>query len=60
MSPAFCVPTFGDAAVVTGQTTATSASEPAETVVLRFTDLFIRRDGEWMVVASHATRVAAA
>lgn len=51
---------FGDAAVVTGQTTATTASEPAETVVLRFTDVFIRRDGEWIVVASHATRIAAA
>jgi hypothetical protein len=27
-------------------------------VTLRFTDVFVRRDGRWMVVASHATRLA--
>ena len=46
---------FGDAAVVTGRTT---ASAGGQTVVLRFTDVFVRRDGKWQVVASHATRVA--
>lgn len=50
---------FGDAAVVTGRTTATTAAEPPETVVLRFTDVCIRRQNAWQVVASHATRVAA-
>lgn len=47
---------FGDAAVVTGRTTATSGTD-AQTVALRFTDVFVRRDGRWLVVASHATRV---
>ena len=46
---------FGDAAVVTGRTTASAVGQP---VVLRFTDVFVRRDGKWQVVASHATRVA--
>ena len=52
------VRTFGDAALVTGQTTATTAADSPETMVLRFTDVFIRRDGEWKVVASHATQVS--
>jgi Domain of unknown function (DUF4440) len=46
---------YGDAAVVTGRTTAGAAGQ---TVVLRFTDVFIRRDGKWLAVASHATRAA--
>jgi ketosteroid isomerase-like protein len=46
---------FGDAAVVTGRTTVTSGAGPALT--LRFTDVFVRREGRWQVVASHATRV---
>lgn len=46
---------FGDAAVVTGRTTAAAGGQ---TVVLRFTDVFVRRDGKWQVVASQATRVA--
>ena len=45
---------FGDAAVVTGRTTAAAGGQ---TVVLRFTDVFVRRDGKWLVVASQATRV---
>lgn len=49
---------FGDAAVVTGRTTATAAAPRADTFVLRFTDVFIRREGTWKVVASHATSVA--
>jgi uncharacterized protein (TIGR02246 family) len=48
---------FGDAAVVTGRTTATAAGAPPATVRLRFTDVFIRRSGKWLVVASHATRL---
>jgi hypothetical protein len=51
------VRSFGDAAVVTGRTRATTAGEKPETVTLRFTDVFIRRNGRWQIVASHATRV---
>jgi uncharacterized protein (TIGR02246 family) len=48
---------YGDAAVVTGRTTVTSVggADPG-TLTLRFTDVFVRRDGRWQVVASHATR----
>jgi hypothetical protein len=46
---------FGDAAVVTGRTT---ASAGGQTVVLRFTDVFVRREGKWLAVASQATRIA--
>ena len=49
------VRTLGNAAVVTGRTTASAAGQ---TVVLRFTDVFVRRDGRWLAVASQATRVA--
>jgi hypothetical protein len=49
---------FGDAAVVTGRTTATTGGATRQTVVLRFTDVFIRRGGRWQVVASQATRIA--
>jgi ketosteroid isomerase-like protein len=49
---------FGDAAVVTGRTVASSGGgAKPETVTLRFTDVFIRRGGRWEVVASHATQV---
>ena len=49
---------FGNAAVVTGRTIATVAGADAGTVKLRFTDVFIHRDGRWRVVASHATRLS--
>lgn len=49
---------FGTTAVATGRTTATAATEPPETAVLRFTDVWLHRHGQWQVVASHATRVA--
>jgi len=45
---------YGDAAVVTGRTT---VSAGGQTVVLRFTDFFVRRDGKWLAVASQATRL---
>jgi ketosteroid isomerase-like protein len=51
------VRSFGDAAVVTGRTSATTSGDKRETVTLRFTDVFIRREGRWQVVASHATRI---
>jgi len=48
---------FGDAAVVTGRTTASTSGANPVTVTLRFTDVFVRRSGRWLVVASHATRL---
>jgi ketosteroid isomerase-like protein len=52
------VRSFGDTAVVTGRTmVATGGSKPV-TVRLRFTDVFVRRNGRWQVVASHATQLA--
>ena len=57
VSDGLSVRSFGDAAVVTGRTTATTGGEKRETITLRFTDVFIRRDGRWQVVASHATSV---
>ena len=49
---------FDMAAVVTGRTTVTTTGANADTVRLRFTDVFIRRDGRWQVVASQATSLA--
>jgi ketosteroid isomerase-like protein len=47
---------FGDTAVVTGRTHARGVQSGASfDVTLRFTDVFVRRDGEWQAVASHAT-----
>ena len=49
---------FGDTAVVTGRTRATGIHlGDAVTVVLRFTDVFVRRDAGWQVVASQGTIV---
>lgn len=48
---------FGDAAVVTGRTSLRTGGASPESLVLRFTDVFIRRAGGWQVVASHATRI---
>jgi ketosteroid isomerase-like protein len=48
---------YGDTAIVTGRTTATVAGTTPETVSLRFTDAFVKREGRWFVVASHATRI---
>ena len=44
---------YGDAAVVTGRSSWTART--GESLELRFTDMAIRRDGRWLVVASHAT-----
>ena len=54
VSDDLAVRAYGDAAVVTGRTT---VSAGGQTVVLRFTDLFVRRDGRWLAVASQATRL---
>jgi hypothetical protein len=49
---------LGQVAIVTGRTTA-AGSYGAETVrvVLRFTDVFVLREGRWQVVASQGTVV---
>jgi Domain of unknown function (DUF4440) len=47
---------YGDTAIVTGRNKAAVSGAAAQTVTLRFTDVFVRRDGRWSVVASHATR----
>ena len=48
---------YGDTAIVIGRTKATAASTPSQTVVLRFTDVVVQRNGRWIVVASHATQL---
>jgi hypothetical protein len=46
---------FGDAAVVTGRTTA--RGRDGTRVVLRFSDFAVKREGRWVIVASHATQL---
>jgi hypothetical protein len=48
---------YGTNAVVTGKTTVAFGGATPGTLVLRFTDVFIRRNNRWIVVASHATQV---
>ena len=48
---------YGDTAIVTGRTTAVAGGATPRSVRLRFTDVFVRRNGRWLVVASHATGV---
>ena len=49
---------FGDAAVVTGRTHGVGEFEGSGyDVVIRFTDTFVRREGRWQAVASHASLV---
>jgi ketosteroid isomerase-like protein len=48
---------YGDTAVATGRTRASTKGSNTVTVTLRFTDVFVRQGGRWLVVASHATRV---
>jgi ketosteroid isomerase-like protein len=50
---------LGDVAIVTGRTTASGSYRgQTGTAVLRFTDVFVRRDGRWQCVASHGSSVA--
>jgi Domain of unknown function (DUF4440) len=51
------VRSYGEVAIVTGRTKATVSGATPQTVTLRFTDVFVRRDGRWIAVASHATRL---
>lgn len=47
---------FGDAAVVTGRTHGVGAFQgESYDVVIRFTDVFVRRHHQWQAVASHAS-----
>jgi ketosteroid isomerase-like protein len=48
---------FGNTAVVTGRTRVTLGGSTPQSVTLRFTDVFFRRDRKWLVVASQATQV---
>jgi uncharacterized protein (TIGR02246 family) len=48
---------YGDTAIATGRTTVTTRGDSPQTIRLRFTDVFVRRDGRWQVVASHATQI---
>src|SRR5262245_30155459 len=47
------VRSYGDTAIVTGRTKATVGGAAAQTVTLRFTDVFVRHNGRWIGVASH-------
>ncbi len=50
---------FGTAAVATGRTRATGSYQGrVVSVVLRFTDVFVRRSGRWQIVTSHGSAVA--
>ncbi|MGE0363502.1 MAG: nuclear transport factor 2 family protein [Vicinamibacterales bacterium] len=49
----------GGVAIVTGRTRATGSYKgQSGTAVLRFTDVFTRRDGRWQIVVSHGSAVA--
>ena len=49
---------FGEAGIVTGRTTARGNN--GESVVLRFTDVFLKRGDRWQIVASQGTPVTGA
>jgi Domain of unknown function (DUF4440) len=50
---------YGSAAVVRGRTEATAAIRGTpQTTRVWFTDVCVKRDGAWRVVASHQTRIA--
>jgi hypothetical protein len=48
------VRSYGTMAIVTGINNATALNQ---TIRLRFTDVFIRRNNRWVVAMSHATRI---
>src|SRR5687767_13879621 len=50
---------FGDWAVVTGRTQMSGSYQGEDmTAVLRFTDVFVRTEGEWKCIASQGTFIA--
>ncbi|HSU26630.1 MAG TPA: nuclear transport factor 2 family protein, partial [Pyrinomonadaceae bacterium] len=49
---------YGKTAVVTGRTTTTLRGKDREVVNhSRFTDVFVKRDGRWQIVAGHSSRI---
>ena len=49
---------YGDAAVMTGHSSVEATLDgKAMAAELRFTDVWIRRDGQWQAVASQVTRI---
>ena len=49
---------YGKTAVVTGLVTSTYKNADREIVVRsRFTDVFVKRDGRWQLVAGHSSRL---
>ncbi|HXP01380.1 MAG TPA: nuclear transport factor 2 family protein [Luteibacter sp.] len=51
---------YGDAAVVTGITRVEGKSDGKPYVLdFQFTDTYVRKQGEWVLVASHASRLSA-
>ena len=49
---------YGKTAVVTGRTTTTLRGKDREVVNRsRFTDVFVKRDGRWQLVAGHSSRI---
>jgi hypothetical protein len=49
---------YGNTAVVTGRTTTKLKSKDREvTNRSRFTDVFVKRDGRWQLVAGHSSRI---
>ena len=50
---------FGEWAIVTGRTRMSGSYQGEQmTVVLRFTDVFVRTSGEWKCIASQGTFIA--
>lgn len=50
---------YGEVAVATGRTQATGSYRgTSASVLLRFTDVFVLRDGRWQAVVSHGSMVA--
>jgi ketosteroid isomerase-like protein len=50
---------YGDTAVITGRTIAAGSYQGTSvSVKLRFTDVFVKQNGNWRAVASHATLIA--
>lgn len=49
---------YGKTAVVTGRVTTTSRRKDNDIVSkTRFTDVFVKRDGRWQLVAGHSSRI---
>ncbi len=51
------VQVYGDVAVMTGRATGTSQNGKPIGASLRFTRVHVRRQGQWLVVANHLSRI---